>query len=86
MNKYIKQLNGKMVKPRNRLIVKGGRPANNFRKSKIRKFAYADFLQMWHFADLWFEDPVFLWFADENFRKSEHTYFSSLEIKNSNHL
>ncbi len=32
---------------------------------------YADFPQMWHFAD-----PIFLWSADLSFGKSANTYFS----------
>jgi hypothetical protein len=42
------------------LNTRGGRSANKFRKSQIRKFViFADLPQVWQFADLQFAEGIF---------------------------
>ncbi len=67
------------------LFNKGGRSANRFRKSQIRKFSdsnnfvrFADLQQIWHCAALRIADPIFFVIFGLNTSASPqiHTFFS----------
>jgi hypothetical protein len=63
---------------------KGGRSANKFRKSQIRKFA--DLNNLWHLADLRFADPIFFVicrFVNCRFPTCGFKFFGRLETSTS---